>query len=175
MQCYDYWKDIIIPLLSALIGGFVTMLGVIITIKWESKKEKKKRVDAAKPWLYSLSEYEENNYEKANQIQLVAEDDDYFSVKNNGNGIIVIKNASNVVGLVDSLQTDRVLYKPCFGKILDKNDVTWLIVYLKDKEETLTNMRLSISDIYGNKYEYAVAQNENQKSWIIHEIIKEKD
>ena len=46
MQCYDYWKDIIIPLLSALIGGFVTMLGVIITIKWESKKEKKKRVDA---------------------------------------------------------------------------------------------------------------------------------
>ena len=58
---------------------------------------------------------------------------------------------------------------------MDKNDVTWLIVYLKDKEETLTNMRLSISDIYGNKYEYAVVQKENQKIWIIHEIIKEKD
>ena len=39
--CYVIWSDIIIPLIAALIGGGLTLLGVVLTIKSENKKAKK--------------------------------------------------------------------------------------------------------------------------------------
>ena len=35
--CCQIWKDIIIPLISALIGGGLTLVGVIITIRHTNK------------------------------------------------------------------------------------------------------------------------------------------
>lgn len=40
MFTYDMFRDIWIPLLSGIIGGLFTLIGVILTIKYERKKIK---------------------------------------------------------------------------------------------------------------------------------------
>ena len=49
--CYQVWGDIIIPLLSALIGGALTFLGVFYTIKHQERKEKENECLKYKPYL----------------------------------------------------------------------------------------------------------------------------
>ena len=156
MCFYDYLKDIIIPLLSALIGGLVTMLGVIITIKWEVKKEKKDKIDAIKPWLYCLNHEEQKLYSGSNGINLLSENE-----RSNSRATLYIKNAGNGIGIVKLLKTECVEYYPSNGNILDKNSVTLLNIHLKNRKETLKNMRLYISDIYDHQYEYMVFQDEH--------------
>ena len=167
MQCYDCWKDIIIPLLSALIGGFVTMLGVIITIKWESKKEKKNRIEAAKPWIYSL-DYEES-------YDCISTNDIYLSANGMATNIerfIIIKSTGNGIGIIERFETENMVYYPFIGRILDKNSVTHVRICLSEKNETLKNMFLYVSDVYGNQYKYKTLQNQNHSNaWRIEEEI----
>ena len=42
MEQFKILKDITIPIVSAIIGGLFTFLGVFITIKHEEKKRKKR-------------------------------------------------------------------------------------------------------------------------------------
>ena len=49
--CYVIWSDIIIPLIAALIGGGLTLLGVVLTIKSENKKAKKEYLEKIRPFF----------------------------------------------------------------------------------------------------------------------------
>ena len=49
MDNVEILKNIIIPIVSAIIGGLCTFLGVLITILHEKKKEKEERLLANKP------------------------------------------------------------------------------------------------------------------------------
>ena len=49
--CYTIWSDIIIPLIAALIGGGLTLIGVIWTIKAEKKKDKKAYLERIRPFF----------------------------------------------------------------------------------------------------------------------------
>lgn len=51
MFTYDMFRDIWIPLLSGIIGGLFTLIGVILTIKYERKKDKIERTRNIKPYL----------------------------------------------------------------------------------------------------------------------------
>ena len=51
MFTYDMLRDIWIPLLSGIIGGLFTLIGVILTIKYERKKDKIERTRNIKPYL----------------------------------------------------------------------------------------------------------------------------
>ena len=50
MFTYDMFRDIWIPLLSGIIGGLFTLIGVILTIKYERKKDKIERTRNIKPY-----------------------------------------------------------------------------------------------------------------------------
>ena len=47
--CCQIWKDIIIPLISALIGGGLTLVGVIITIRHTNKTIRNDYISKYKP------------------------------------------------------------------------------------------------------------------------------
>lgn len=51
MTCDQVWTGIIIPLISAAIGGGITMWGVIHTIKNESRKKKEEDLERIRPFL----------------------------------------------------------------------------------------------------------------------------
>ena len=52
-MCCDYTfiKDIIIPVIAALIGGGTTLIGVICTIRHENKKSEKSYKERIRPFL----------------------------------------------------------------------------------------------------------------------------
>ena len=42
MDCNEIITNIIMPIVSALIGGGLTLIGVLLTIKFENKKKKRR-------------------------------------------------------------------------------------------------------------------------------------
>lgn len=162
---YSVCVDIIIPLLSALIGGFVTMLGVILTIKHEQKKAAEQRKQDAKPWLFSMDDKENFDCKKANDIILMAD----ATMEGRAGLCILIKNTDNGVGIIEKLQTKDNTYLPTVGRILDKNSISYVHFFFAP-HETLTDMYLYISDVYGNKYMYRVEQDACKKACTITEV-----
>ena len=162
---YDVFIDIIIPLLSALIGGFVTMLGVILTIKHEQKKAAEERKQDAKPWLFSMDDKENFDCTKANDIILMAD----ATLEGRPGLCILIKNTDNGVGIIEKLQTKNNTYLPTVGRVLDKNSISYVHFFFAP-HETLTDMFLHISDVYGNKYMYRVEQIAGKKACTITEV-----
>ena len=52
MRCdYTFLRDIIIPLVAALIGGSTTLIGVILTIRHENKKSLKSYIEKIRPFF----------------------------------------------------------------------------------------------------------------------------
>lgn len=51
MSFYDTFKSIWVPIISAVISGSLTLLGVLITICWQSHKDRKANFDLIKPFL----------------------------------------------------------------------------------------------------------------------------
>ena len=46
---YDMIRDIWIPLLSGIIGGLFTLVGVVLTVRYERKKEQRDYMEKIKP------------------------------------------------------------------------------------------------------------------------------
>lgn len=149
ISCYDVWVDIIIPLLSAVLGGAITMWGVVHTIKHEQKNSEEQTRLSVKPWLFSVDDDGTSDTRNANFYLMQAEE--YLS--NDSCLSFLIRNTDNGVAILEKFQTKNNTYTPYVGKILDKNTVTYLQVRIAP-EETLENMYLYIKDIYGNTYYY---------------------
>ncbi len=141
----DWINYILVPLITALIGGLV---GVIITIKWENKQREKEKIDKALPIII--------NYPKSrttdNQVVLLcvfqpegSRKRDYFRgvFKNTGNGIVFF----------DSIETKTQTYYPVEGSVVDK-DTEFRILIGKTEGETLNQCIINCHDIYGNRYYY---------------------
>ena len=51
-------SDVIIPIVASLIGGLLTLGGVIITINTQNKKDKEANKMRIKPYLYANNPYQ---------------------------------------------------------------------------------------------------------------------
>ena len=152
-----WWlTDIIIPILCALIGGGLTMLGVQRTLKAQRIESDRIRIQEARPYLFT-----EHSMRTPNSIpQLLlksAEDNscDYalrYYVKNSDNGIAVVKKVT----------TDNCTYIPTEGNVIGKDCVTCVNIFLADKAETMQGWKLFVEDIYGNEYCYPMTLNGNK-------------
>ena len=162
---YKVCVDILIPLLAALIGGGMTLLGVRHTIKNERNKANESAKLAAKPWLFSMNDAENFDCTKANDIILMAD----TTMEGRPGLCILIKNTDNGVGIIEKLQTKNNTYLPTVGRILDKNSISYVHFFFAP-HETLTDMFLHISDVYGNKYMYRVEQIAGKKACTITEV-----
>jgi len=160
MSCYQLWGDILIPLISAIIGGLLTFLGVYYTIRKQEKKEKQEEILKYKPYLKISNDkcINEINCKKDIQDDVDLDKDlevmdcyysyliDTFYIKNSENAECVIKEI-----ILDSqryaLNETLLLNNEIVGISTTKN----LFVATK---KLLNEIYLTASDLLGNLYYY---------------------
>ena len=154
---YNVWMtvctDIVIPLVSAAIGGGLTLLGVWFTLRNQTKKEERQRRLNVKPILLSYDKRRGLCNESLQVYRmeiggtLTAADDPFATV--------YIKNTDNGVACLNRIETENNQYFPSCGNIVEKNELVQVVVVLaNDCTETLKKPCLIVDDIYGNSYKY---------------------
>lgn len=152
MDNMEILKNIIIPIVSAIIGGLCTFLGVLITILHEKKKEKEERLLVNKPLFYRLDLRQEYEHKSAVDFCLgVGNFDD-----KKGQIFGVIKNTDNAVLIIDGVSVNGKLYKSLYGDVVDKNQIFNLYVNVSEKVNKEDEIVFFVKDIMENKYEYKV-------------------
>lgn len=166
MDCYNIFVDIVIPLVSAFIGGFVTLAGVWLTIRRDKKREKENYKKSVKPWIYSIDNAK--NSDLQNEIIMATS----ASSESKHGLFLTIKNTDNGIAIVDKFVTKNKIYIPIFGKIIDKSQTIGLHIHF-EPGETIEDMYLYVRDILGNVYKYEVFQhNLQRRSNYIEEVIE---
>lgn len=76
---YDMLRDIWVPLLSGIIGGLFTLIGVILTIKHERKKDISEHLQEIKPYLVIVhpSEVKRSEWNSQRYIYMLDDENDF--------------------------------------------------------------------------------------------------
>lgn len=152
MNFYIILKEIVIPIISAIIGGLCTFLGVFMTIRHEKRKEKEERLLANKPLFYRLDLRQEYEYKSAVDFCLGVGNFD----EKEGQIFGVIKNTDNAVLIIDGVSINGKLYKSLYGDVVDKNQIFNLYINVSEKINKEDEIIFVVKDIMENKYEYRV-------------------
>lgn len=162
---------IIVPLISSLIGGGLTLIGVLISIHHENKNRKNEIKRLNKPLIYLINPMQDYDYKSAVQF--------YFEnkiFKSNGFIEIILKNTDNAIMIMDSIKIGDDIYYPTNGNVVDKNTIFYIYVYINEKIKSINqeNIMLTIKDVLGNSYKYKlIYSDENSKSVdVIEEMTK---
>lgn len=149
LNWYVMFTDIINPIICALLGGGLTLIGVWLTIKYESKKEDEKTKLSMKPLFYRIDPYQE--YDAKNAINYIFKSDNFKNEERRVFGII--KNTDNAIAILDFFVINNVKYYPINGNVIDKNTIVNLNIYLEN-EVPLKNIYMYIKDAMNNEYCY---------------------
>lgn len=147
----------IISLISALIGGGLTLLGVRHTIKAQEKEQLNNRKLEAKPWLFSFDERQDYDPKKLLTYFMEVGGTYNFDKKNHLTGII--KNTGNGIALLEYVKSETDIYYPSCGNVVEKDALIKLNIVLANGSETLKYMNLYVKDLYGNRYKYKLILN----------------
>ena len=142
---------IIIPLLSALLGGTV---GVFFTIVYESRQRKKAQKLAFKPWIYSSGK---NVSFDSNSLNEIVFGNSNFEFADISSLYIYLHNTDNGICVLKRFQTESKAYYPNQNSIADKNSISRIQIVF-EPGDTLKEMELYIEDVFGNLYIYDVEQ-----------------
>lgn len=149
MDCYKIWVDIAIPLISAFLGGLVTMIGVICTINHENKCRKNDEYKLYKPLFVALNSLDSLDKEF---IKV-----DFESNIDKGMFCLLegyIKNLDFSCFIIESIEIDNFKYCPFKNTVVEKNSAIHFEVYGTQKDVRVAT--LNICDAIGNKYIYNV-------------------
>ena len=153
MECYNVWVDILIPLISAFLGGLLTVIGVICTIKHENKCRKNDERKLYKPLFVALGSLDLFD-EDCIVIDLESNvDKDMFCLLEG-----YIKNLDFSHFIIDSIVINDIEYYPVNNSVIEKNSEILFRVFGNQKEIRLAT--LNTLDVLGNKYIYNVIFNE---------------
>ena len=161
----DEIKEIVIPIVSALYGGILTLIGVAWTIKQNNDDSKNEKRLSVKPLVYPLSRLSEYDYKNSINIEFVkvdrSEDKHIIGVfQNSDNGILIIENA-----IVKGVE-----YKLFNKAVIAKNKAANVFVYTDDTE--IETMYIVGKDVLGNKIKYKLILNTQKQD--IESIIEEE-
>lgn len=148
-------RDIVIPLVSALIGGGLTLVGVRATIKHGDKTrnddhEREMKMQA-KPILVNFPP-EQDPIAHATTFSFSAPGD---STKTHSMRAIV-KNTDNGIAFLDKITSHNATYYPGKNCTMDKGTVAFLEFFPADRKEDLQDITLHLHDLYGNSYRYGL-------------------
>lgn len=152
MTCNEIISNIVVPILSAIIGGALTLFGVWLTIHRDKKRDEENLKKSAKPWIFSIDSSYDYSNETSNKIEMSTV---HNSANNSYERCIGIKNTDNGIGIVDKLTTANKTYIPETYNIFEKDTVTVISVYFEEGD-SLKDIELHVNDVYGNSYVYTV-------------------
>lgn len=155
---YEIFKDIVIPLLSALIGGGVTFWGIKKTIRHEQtcRKEDEKRY--YKPFFIALNKYDDKVKGKITKIDFENNETNLCLI----NGYVQNFDFSHFC--IEKIVVNDISYYPVTNAVIEKNAIVQVNVF-GDKKDIQT-AELYIHDILGNQYLYELEFEENTEPQI---------
>ena len=146
----NWITDVIMPLLSAFIGGILALLGVIVSLKHENNKNKEERLDKAKPIVINyMSMAVDRSIPTPRYI--LASDEQLTNIEITG----VFKNTDNGILFIDYIKTERKKYYPCHSSTVDKNTVFYIKLNVNEGEN-MKDCALYCHDIFGTRYYYEI-------------------
>lgn len=169
MDCNQIIIDIIIPIISSLIGGGLTLIGVLITIKFENKKRKEEIRIANKPLFYLINPMQKYDYKNASDFEFTSKDEEV-----NGFVEIIFRNTDNAILVFDNISVNGKKYYSQNGNIVDKNTTFNIYLYpSKDTKIADAEIVFSINDSLNNNYKYKLGYKSKESKYIdIFEEIK---
>lgn len=162
----DEIKEIVIPIVSALYGGILTLVGVAWTIKQNNIDRKNEKRLSVKPLIYPLSCLSDYDYKNAVDLDFIK--DDNSKVKNI---IGVIENSDNGILIIESAIVNGEEYKIFNKAVIAKNKAAHVLVYT-DKEITIETIYIVGKDVLGNTIKYKLSLNKEKHD--IDSIIEEE-
>ena len=162
---YDMIRDIWIPLLSGIIGGLFTLVGVVLTVRYERKKEQRDYMEKIKPYLVvqhlsDLSKDDIQHLKKAsipndspNPCVSITPNHIYYHWEN-----LVISNIGNYACILAYIKINNSPYAfPTKSPIKPGESFQivgqWVSVYIFPEIESIS---LGIYDCNYNLYEYSL-------------------
>ena len=132
-------------LVSALIGVFGALLGVVITLLFENYRRRKEQIDKAKPILINYIHNDDSKKLMGYAFKSDSTDNNHI--------IGCFKNTDNGVLFLDYVETETKKYYYKNNSAVDKNSVFLLGLYGLSGE-TLKKCTIYCHDIYGTSYKY---------------------
>lgn len=173
----EVWINIIVPLLAALFGGLLALIGVLVTLKFEKKKRKEDFKLQYRPYVLKSEE----NFEvellvtpvilsniKTLNIRSVLDSsyntEDYVIIKN---FLLLNTELANLCVLGVKINNETYLFNKNEDLFVPKNrhiliQTNGNVFYCKGKFEKL---ELIISDIFENKYSIECIFQEKNGKW----------
>lgn len=157
--CCQIWGDILIPLISAIIGGTLTFLGVYYTIKKQEEKENKNEKLKYKPYLKISHNKSKNEVCCKEYIKDTFNQDNIDFEKTKGFytfriETFYINNSNNAECILKTIIIDNEEYK-LNEYLLTNNEgigITTTRNVCINIEQPIKTIYLKISDLLGNIY-----------------------
>ena len=174
MQCSNTLVDIWIPIISAVIGGLLTLSGVIITILWQSHKDHIEKESMIKPFIIVEPPLLSPNTSKIIYFQNSFVNDNPEQSVIFWNSLVITNCSNNPCILRYVTINDQVnkLLEPTPFKF---NETIELIPYGLDvfPLENITEISLGLYDSAFNSYEYKLIFSINTPNEMINEKLKQ--
>ena len=150
--------DILIPIISSIIGGSITFFGVKKTIEKTKKENEEQRRLANKPYISIKSIIDNKNYS-----------DITFSESKNINHCVagVLKNTDNGIFLIKEviINSQSNVCKPSYTRYIEKNESVILRIYLKKENyKDLKYIKIKLIDVFKNEYQYLLELSKQSNS-----------
>lgn len=164
MRCnYTFFKDIIIPLIAALIGGGTTLIGVLCTIRHENKKSENSYKEKIRPF-FVVEPLTTSGFSLEAIKEAVVPDDSARAVMPNDSIFhwegLLLTNVSDAVCVFEYIRIDDEYYEAIekapvkIGVTLNIKS-TLLSMYIRSRE--VSQIAIGVTDRLFNRYEYLVS------------------
>ena len=164
MSCnYTFFKDIIIPLIAALIGGGTTLIGVICTIRHENKKSDDSYKERIRPF-FVVESPSTSSFELEAIKTAVISDDSANDVAAKDIilhwGGLLLTNVGEAVCVFEYIRIDNVYYEagektPVKTGVSLRINSSPLSMYIRNG--TVSQIAIGMTDRLFNRYEYLVS------------------
>jgi hypothetical protein len=150
MEFNDLLTQVIIPLVAAVLGGGLTVWGVILTIKEDNRIRKEDIRIQNEPLFYILDpnqDYDNTNI-KEFDFKAVEQATGYIQ--------ILLKNTDKTPFVLEYVNINGKTYLPQNGTVVDKNDIFYLNIHTNDNlVANKTNKAfIAIKDVLNIEYKY---------------------
>lgn len=161
-------KEIVIPLVSSIYGGILTLVGVAWTIKKADFDRKEEKRNAVKPYLYLISQgckcKNEGHFEvifTENKTRIPDKINLFFSIKNTDKGIFIVKEAI----------VNEFSFKPVPEVIIEKNYVAKVLINIENIND-IEYFYILGTDVLGNAIKYKLILNKEKNG--IESLVEEE-
>lgn len=146
------WVDIVMPVVSAIISGGLTLLGVCITIKKSDKKRKEEEKKKARPYFTMRTVEYNETYQPDTLIRFYDEfyEENGCEVSCCKKVVARIKNSPLSVFTVEKIYHDSIWWNTVANKTILQKEAVQLEFYSNSEK----NIFLILCDALGNEYNY---------------------